>query len=66
VADLLEHLFQVDKKNPLWLVLEEADVFAPQDSCSREAPARSPSTISGQWVTSAHWDKAAMGAAGLE
>lgn len=29
VADLLDHLFTVNRE-PLWLVLEEADAFAPQ------------------------------------
>jgi ribosome-binding protein aMBF1 (putative translation factor) len=29
VADLLEHLFTVNRE-PLWIVLEEADAFAPQ------------------------------------
>jgi len=29
VADLLDHLFTVNR-DPLWLVLEEADAFAPQ------------------------------------
>src|SRR2546423_1432975 len=29
VADLLDHLFTVNRE-PLWLILEEADAFAPQ------------------------------------
>jgi hypothetical protein len=29
LADVLDHLFTVNR-DPLWLVLEEADAFAPQ------------------------------------